>query len=687
LKEEESSESDLSDIIMKKITAVREGLNEMIKIVKQKTNFKEGDLMNIVVNHPDLWNPISTGMSRTSDINNLLNNIQSILTSNQDLDIYGCTFNAEVVNMPRGATNAKRLLNIAEDSRTKKSITSIKNKDNLCCPRAVIVGLTYHTNIILGREYDHNDIRYITYLKPKDSDTKNPSKYRPITCLPTIYKIMTSCIKVIIYDHCQKLNILNEEQKGCVKECFGCKEQLIIDTVIMEQARKNNRNIYTAFIDYKKAYDSVPHSWLIKILKIYKINLDLINFLSHVMTFWRTTLNLSINNTKLKSEPIQIKRGIYQGDSLSPLWFCLAINPLTNLLNSTGYGFNIRHNNTTLSKLNHLLYMDDIKLYASKKNHILSLLTITENFSNDISMSFGIDKCKTQSICRGNYENLEYITKEGEIIKNLNKGEFYKYLGINQSNHIQHSIIKENLEKQFYLRIKSILKSKLNGNNLIKAVNTYAVPLLTYSFGIIKWSKTNLQNINIQTRVLFTKFCKHHPKSAIERFNLPRENGGRGFSNLEILQHNQIASLKNYFLNRARDNTFFNALVSADKGYTPLNLSDNIISDIVEPNIPDTIANIKQKSLHGRYFKELEQPEINIQASHAWLKKSNIHPETEGFIFAIQDRVINTRNYKKHICGLQSIIDKCRICGTEGETIEHIISSCTVLAQSEYKKS
>jgi hypothetical protein len=35
---------------------------------------------------------------------------------------------------------------------------------------------------------------------------------------------------------------------------------------------------------------------------------------------------------------------------------------------------------------------------------------------------------------------------------------------------------------------------------------------------------------------------------------------------------------------------------------------------------------------------------------------------------------------------LQSIIDKCRTYGTEGETIEHIISSCTVVAQSEYKK-
>jgi hypothetical protein len=141
---------------------------------------------------------------------------------------------------------------------------------------------------------------------------------------------------------------------------------------------------------------------------------------------------------------------------------------------------------------------------------------------------------------------------------------FEKFVVVQALNSIiiQHSIIKENLEKHFYLRIKSILKSKLNGNNLIKAVNTYAVPLLTYSFGVIKWSKTNLQNINIKTRVLFTKFSKHHPKSAIERFNLPRENGGRGFSNLEILLKNQIASLKNYFLNRARDNTFFNALVS-----------------------------------------------------------------------------------------------------------------------------
>jgi hypothetical protein len=88
-------------------------------------------------------------------------------------------------------------------------------------------------------------------------------------------------------------------------------------------------------------------------------------------------------------------------------------------------------------------------------------------------------------------------------------------------------------------------------------------------------------------------------------------------------------------------------LVSADKGYTSLNLSDNIISDIVEPNIPDTIANIKQKSLHGRYFKELEQSEINIQASHGlrnqiFILRLRVLYLQYKIVLSIQENIKNT---------------------------------------------
>jgi hypothetical protein len=60
--------------------------------------------------------------------------------------------------------------------------------------------------------------------------------------------------------------------------------------------------------------------------------------------------------------------------------------------------------------------------------------------------------------------------------------------------------------------------------------------------------------------------------------------------------------------------------------------------------------------------------------------------EQELCYFLLSATVCSTNTLRNQIFGLQSIIDKCRICRTEGETIEHIISSCTVLAQSEYKK-
>jgi hypothetical protein len=105
---------------------------------------------------------------------------------------------------------------------------------------------------------------------------------------------------------------------------------------------------------------------------------------------WKTTLHLSVQNKTITTQPINIERGIYQGDSLSPLWFCVA-------LNKTGYGYNIKCNRQSKYKITHLLYVDDIKLYAS--THLRHLLKATERFSNDIQMSFGTDKSKNAGDC------------------------------------------------------------------------------------------------------------------------------------------------------------------------------------------------------------------------------------------------------------------------------------------------
>jgi len=109
----------------------------------------------------------------------------------------------------------------------------------------------------------------ITYLLPKTEDSANPKNYRPITCLPTMYKILTSILSARCYSHLENYNLLPSEQKGCRKGSYGCKDQLLINKATLEDMKTRKKNLSTAWVDYKKAFDSVPHSWILKCLEIY----------------------------------------------------------------------------------------------------------------------------------------------------------------------------------------------------------------------------------------------------------------------------------------------------------------------------------------------------------------------------------------------------------------------------------
>jgi hypothetical protein len=60
--------------------------------------------------------------------------------------------------------------------------------------------------------------------------------------------------------------------------------------------------------------------------------------------------------------------------------------------------------------------------------------------------------------------------------------------------------------------------------------------------------------------------------------------------------------------------------------------------------------------------------------------------EAEGFLTAIQDQVILTRNYKKYILKQPDTGELCRSCGKESETIQHITTACEQLAPTEHVK-
>jgi len=80
----------------------------------------------------------------------------------------------------------------------------------------------------------------------------------------------------------------------------------------------------------------------------------------------------------MQSQPIQIRRGIFQADSISPLIFCIALIPLTNELNRVDCGYQVHG---TERKISHLLYMDDLILLGRNESDLENEMKIVQTIS------------------------------------------------------------------------------------------------------------------------------------------------------------------------------------------------------------------------------------------------------------------------------------------------------------------
>jgi len=162
-------------------------------------------------------------------------------------------------------------------------------------------------------------------------------------------------------------------------------------------------------------------------------------------------------------------------------------------------------------------------------------------------MSFGIEKRKTLSIAEGKLEMRSFTTDNDDTMEAMNEDDIYKYLGHMQTKQMKHTQMKG---EEYLNRTKSILKKKLNGKNTMKAINTYAIPVLTFSFELVKWSPTDLENLQTKTRTLLTRYRFYHPRAAKERLSLSRQMGGRGMTDITRLLDKQVKLLQIYFLNK-----------------------------------------------------------------------------------------------------------------------------------------
>ncbi|GJQ79251.1 hypothetical protein Trydic_g5495 [Trypoxylus dichotomus] len=155
-----------------------------------------------------------------------------------------------------------------------------------------------------------------------------------------------------------------------------------------------------AWIDIAKAYYTVSHELILLVLQHLKVHSGILAVVRELIARCRTTVAVGGRRTEERTQLISYKRGIFQGDSLSPPLFCLVLLPLSLALRG-GCGYMAGKPNNCKHKVTHLLYMDDLKIYAKNQHDLQKMLNVTQEYIHNTGMTFNANKCATYHLERG----------------------------------------------------------------------------------------------------------------------------------------------------------------------------------------------------------------------------------------------------------------------------------------------
>ena len=354
--------------------------------------------------------------------------------------------------------------------------------------------------------------------------------------------------------------------------------------------------------------------------------------------------------------------------------------------------------------LTHLLFVDDLKTFDSSRKAALEKLRSITQFTRDIGMQLGSDKCAYLQIERGKIKLTgENLIVDGFELQELPAGEPYKYLGIDEDVAYRGDLSKEKVQKEYFSRVRKIWRSELNSRNKIQAHNTFASPLLLPTFGILDWTKEEVEQIDVRTRKILTMNGSFHRNSDVDRLYTARNEAGRGLNSMLDMYYIRLINLAHHVRERAEVNGFLLKVVAHEEERL-LRYTADLIRAI---DIPSPISGMKnehlsagiksrlqsghirawtEKNMHGYSKREAEKTTSrDAIASNGWVRSLNLTSHLEGYLCAIQEQEINTRHLQQMRTSNPTQADSlCRYCKAQPETITHIVGSCSAISASLY---
>jgi len=174
----------------------------------------------------------------------------------------------------------------------------------------------------------------------------------------------------------------------------------------------------------------------------------------------------------MTSRWIQILCGFLQGDSYSPVGFCITEIPVCILLqHSKGYWMG-EPGNRIVSRT-HSLFVDDLKAYQESHIILKEVNEVIVQASYDTGAYYGVSKCAEMVFEHGKMVRGEGLPVLGERMKTMvpDENEIYKFLVVEQANGIITKTVFARVKDKVSKRVRMITNTELNDANLIQAIN------------------------------------------------------------------------------------------------------------------------------------------------------------------------------------------------------------------------
>ncbi|CAG9133694.1 unnamed protein product [Plutella xylostella] len=312
--------------------------------------------------------------------------------------------------------------------------------------------------------------------------------YRPIALLSHVYKLFS---RVITNRLEQRLDDFQPPEQAGFRKGYSTIDHIHTLRQVIQKTEEYNLPLCLAFVDYEKAFDSIELWAMLQSLQRCHIDYRYIEVLRCMYNAATMSVRLHEHSTK----PIQLQRGVRQGDVISPKLFTCALEDVFKLVEWKRLGINVNG-----EYISHLRFADDIVIMAETLEELGEMLTDLNDASKQVGLKMNMDKTKVMS---NEHVSSSPVTVGGVTIEVVDQ---YPYLGqvirLGKSNFDKEVARRIQLGWAAFGKLRHIFTENIPQCLKTNVFNQCVLPVMTYGAETWCFTKGLIHKLRVAQRAM-----------------------------------------------------------------------------------------------------------------------------------------------------------------------------------------